>query len=177
MTLLIAILKSSIMLRVSSVTFSNTIELIWSSFIVNFGGKPSATSIDNKKSYKVIVTTSLLMGLVIWIAYRSFLTSELSVVREKLPFEDFEDLAKTNWKLALPGRSSTTTQQFLDPLPNSAYSRVLENNIDDSSFTDDFEQMEEKLLQETNTALFVFAGHMKKTKSYADCKVYLALIF
>ena len=171
MSLLIAILKSSIMLRFSSATFSNSIELIWTSFIANFGGKPSATSIDSKKSYKVTVTTSLLSGLIIWIAYRSFLTSELSVVREKLPFEDLEGLANTNWKLTLPSRTSTTSQQFIDPLPNSVYERISENNMDDNSFIKDQKQLEERLLQEPNTATFTFVGHLKNTKSYANCKV------
>ena len=171
MTFLITILKSSIMLRFSSTHFSTSIGLIWSSFIANFGGKPSTTSIDNKKSYKLIITTSLLSGLIIWIAYRSYLTSELSVVREKLPFDNLEGLANTNWKLSLPSRSSTTSLPFIDPLPNSVYSRISKNNIDGSSFTTGFNQLEEKLLNEPNTASFTFAGHLKSTKSYASCKV------
>ena len=71
---------------------------MWTSFTANFGGKPSESPIDLKKSYKLTVFISLLGGVIIWIAYRSFLCAELSIVEEKLPFKDLESLSKTTWR-------------------------------------------------------------------------------
>ena len=70
----------------------------WNTFITYFGGSPENTSIDNERPYNIIVLTSLLGGVIIWIAYQSFLTAELSVVIKKYPFNDFESLAATDWK-------------------------------------------------------------------------------
>ena len=74
------------------------ISFFWTSLIPIVGGKPGPTQIDAKKSYRAIVFVSLLGGIVIWIAYRSFLTAELSVTHKKYPFNDLESLSKTNWK-------------------------------------------------------------------------------
>ena len=70
----------------------------WNTFITYFGGSPESTPIDDKRPYNIIVLTSLLGGVIIWIAYQSFLTAELSVVIKKYPFNDFESLAATDWK-------------------------------------------------------------------------------
>ena len=71
---------------------------VWTSLIAFFGGEPSETAIDGKRSYKTIVMVSLLGGSVIWIAFNAALTSELAIVVEKMPFNDFESLSKTNWR-------------------------------------------------------------------------------
>ena len=74
------------------------ISFIWTSLTTIVGGKPGPSQLDSKRSYKAIVFVSLLGGLIIWIAYRSFLTAALSVVEKKYPFNDLESLSKTNWK-------------------------------------------------------------------------------
>ena len=71
---------------------------LWTSFIANFGGKPTATKIDKKRSYKVVVFTSLLSGVLIWIIYRSMLTAAFSVAYKKYPFNDMESFSRTNWR-------------------------------------------------------------------------------
>ena len=74
------------------------ISFIWTSLIPIVGGKPGPTQLDSKRTYRAIVFISLLGGLIIWIAYRSFLTAALSVTDKKYPFNDLESLSKTNWK-------------------------------------------------------------------------------
>ena len=71
---------------------------LWISFIANFSGKPTATKIDKKKSYKAIVFTSLLSGVLIWISYRSMLSAAFSVTYKIYPFDDMESFARTDWR-------------------------------------------------------------------------------
>ena len=63
----------------------------------NVGGKPSKSGLEKISSYKIIIFTTLLGGLVNWIAYRSQLTADLSVHVFKYPFNDLESLSKTNY--------------------------------------------------------------------------------
>ena len=72
---------------------------IWPSIAGNFGpgGKPSVSNIDTFSSYKFLVFTSLLSGLIIWISYKSQLTAKFSVDLKKYPFTDMESLSKTNY--------------------------------------------------------------------------------
>ena len=85
------------------VTYSyiEIIGFLWTSFIANFGGKPSCSKIDSKESYKFIIFVSLLSGAVIWISYRAKLTSELSIIDKSLPFTDLESFYKSNWRYVL----------------------------------------------------------------------------
>ena len=73
------VFKSSISYKFSKLKLSNIIGFLWYSYIVYFGGKPSGTAIDSKRTYKFIVFVSLLGGIIIWISYRSFLTAELAI--------------------------------------------------------------------------------------------------
>ena len=63
----------------------------------NFGGKPTSSKIDKYKSYKTLLFSSLLGSVIVWIAYRSFLSSELTVKITKYPFNDMESLTETNY--------------------------------------------------------------------------------
>ena len=65
--------------------------------MANFGGRPFPLKIDILNSYKSLVFTSLLGGVIIWIFYRGQLTSKLSVKLKKYPFNDLESLSKTNY--------------------------------------------------------------------------------
>jgi hypothetical protein len=70
----------------------------WTCLMANFGGKPGPSKLDSKQSYRLIIVISLLTGSVIWISYRAFLTSKLSVAKKVLPFNDMESLANTNYR-------------------------------------------------------------------------------
>ena len=70
---------------------------LWTSMMANFGGKPMLSKIGHVNSYKSTIFLSLLAGLVVWISYRAFITSELSVIVAKYPFNDLESLSKTNY--------------------------------------------------------------------------------
>ena len=95
---IMTVFKSSILYKFSDLKLSNIIGFLWYSYIVYFGGKPSGTAIDSKRTYKLIVFVSLLGGIIIWISYRSFLTAELAINIKKYPFNDMNSLSKTNWK-------------------------------------------------------------------------------
>ena len=92
------VFKSSISYKFSKLKLSNIIGFLWYSYIVYFGGKPSGTAIDSKRTYKFIVFVSLLGGIIIWIAYQSCLTAKLAVDIKKYPFNDMHSLSKTNWR-------------------------------------------------------------------------------
>ena len=92
------VFKSSISYKFSKLKLSNIIGFLWYSYIVYFGGKPSGTAIDSKRTYKFIVFVSLLGGIIIWISYRSFLIAVLSVNIKKYPFNDMYTLSKTDWR-------------------------------------------------------------------------------
>ena len=97
--LLISLVKSIVMQRFSSLKMTSMIGFLWNTYsMFLMGGKPAKTSIDNKRSYRVIVLISMLGGTILWIAYRSFLAAELAVVIKKYPFRDLETLSKTEFK-------------------------------------------------------------------------------
>ena len=78
--------------------FSHTIYLenLWLAFKANFGGKPS--SIHENNSYKISIFSCLLVGSIVWMAYRAEIISELSVLKVKMPFDSLEDLLKSNYR-------------------------------------------------------------------------------
>ena len=69
---------------------------LWVAFKANAGGKPS--SIKKNNSYKIVLFDCLLVGSLVWMAYRASFTSELAVVKLKLPFNDLESLLRTDFK-------------------------------------------------------------------------------
>jgi hypothetical protein len=69
---------------------------LWVAFKANAGGKPS--TIKKIASYKIVLFDCLLVGSVVWMAYRASFTSELSIVKLKLPFNDLESLLRTDFK-------------------------------------------------------------------------------
>ena len=96
--IIFVIFKAGLMLSFSKLRLSYILGFLWSSSIAYVGGKPTPTSIDKRKSYKATVQVSLIGGMVIWIAYRSFLTADLSVTIKQLPFTDLNSLSNTNWR-------------------------------------------------------------------------------
>ena len=95
MTFTIAMVKSVLQYKFSKLYLMNCFGFYWTTFIAIFGGKPSGTPIDSKKSYRLIVFVSLLSGLLIWMFYRSFIIASLSVQVTEYPFKDIESLSKT----------------------------------------------------------------------------------
>lgn len=75
---------------------SHYLRNLWVSFKANAGGKPS--SIKKNTSYKIVLFDCLLVGSLIWMAYRASFTAELAVVKLKLPFNDLESLLRTDFK-------------------------------------------------------------------------------
>ena len=69
---------------------------LWIALKANIGGKPS--EILKYSTYQILLFTCLLVGSVLWMAYRASFTSELSVRRLKYPFNDLESLLKSDYK-------------------------------------------------------------------------------
>ena len=102
-----AIMKFSIFCYYDSINVLEFGSAFWTSFISNFGGKPTKKSFDTETPYKIIIFTSLLCGSLIWISYRSYLTSALFITKKKLPFTDMKSFSKTNWRyVAILNRNS-----------------------------------------------------------------------
>ena len=70
---------------------------IWASFTPNFGGTPFQSKTDFIASYKTLVFVFMLDGLILWVAYQSFLYTELSTPLIKNPFSDLNTLAKSDY--------------------------------------------------------------------------------
>ena len=69
---------------------------LWVALKANAGGKPS--KLQKNSAHRIVLFDCLLVGSVIWMAYRASFTSELSVTKLKLPFNDLESLSKTDYK-------------------------------------------------------------------------------
>ena len=72
----------------------------WIAFKANFGGKPSSVN-SKTNAYRIVMFICLLSGSLFWIAYRASLTSELSVINLKQPFNDLEGLLTSNYRYFL----------------------------------------------------------------------------
>ena len=81
-----------------SLTLLNFFTFIWNSFVSNFGGRCFRLNMEDITSYKVSILTSLLTGTILWMAYRSHLTSELSIYEQRYPFKDMESFSRTKWR-------------------------------------------------------------------------------
>ena len=74
----------------------NFLTNLWVALKANAGGKPS--KLQKTTVHRIVLFDCLLVGSVIWMAYRASLTSELSVAKLKLPFNDLGSLSKTDYK-------------------------------------------------------------------------------
>ena len=97
-TFVIALLKTCIAIVFHKANVAQFFGFLWISFVAFFGGKPNGTPVDAKRSYKAIMIVSLIGGLIIWIAFRASMTSELAIVLRQLPFNDMLSFSKTNWR-------------------------------------------------------------------------------
>ena len=69
---------------------------LWIALKSNVGGKPN--NILKHSTYQILLFTCLLVGSVVWMAYRASFTSELSVRKLKLPFNNLEGVLKSDYK-------------------------------------------------------------------------------
>ena len=75
----------------------NFLKNLWVTFKANFGGKPNC-SVPANTTHKIVMFECLLVGSLIWMAYRASLTSELSVKKLKLPFNSLESLLTSDYQ-------------------------------------------------------------------------------
>ena len=68
------------------------------SIFANFGGAHFNSKIDKVNSYKLVILTALVNGVVIWAYYQASLTSELAIKLESYPFNDLQSFSKTNYR-------------------------------------------------------------------------------
>ena len=92
----IGIIKSSILEEYHPI--SKTVFYLWSSLKAFFGVPPLQNKFSLRDSYRLIVFVSLLFGQIVWVSYNAFLTSELAITEESLPFKDLESLSETDWR-------------------------------------------------------------------------------
>ena len=152
-----------------------------------FGGKLHGTKIDNVTSYKIIAITTLLSGVVIWIYYRSFIVSELSVELQRYPFHDLESLSKTNYRLELilfhsklffktwyihrlvSGSKSTNYYAALT-VDIPVYKKIMESNVDPETSFNSLSDSIDLTLKRPNTVLF-YGKHVVLNMKEFECKV------
>ena len=80
-------------------TALSTMELSWTLFSFNFGKPPPQnTGLMSYLPLKIFAFCSLLVGSVIFMSYRASLTSELSTVTYRLPFESLEEFLSSDYK-------------------------------------------------------------------------------
>ena len=69
---------------------------VWVSIKANFGGE--LVLLQENAVVKIVLFSCSLVGVIIWGAYQASLTSELSIIKLKLPFIDLETLLKSDYK-------------------------------------------------------------------------------
>ena len=63
----------------------------------NFGVAPFESKTDHLTSYKALLFSFTMDGLVLWISYQSFIYFELSTAITKDPFNDLDSLANSDY--------------------------------------------------------------------------------
>ena len=63
----------------------------------NFGIAPFESKTDNLTSYKALLFSFAMDGLVLWVSYQSFIYFELSTAIMKDPFNDLDSLANSDY--------------------------------------------------------------------------------
>ena len=63
----------------------------------NFGIAPFESKMDHLTSYKALLFSFAMDGLVLWVSYQSFIYFELSTAIIKDPFNDLDSLANSDY--------------------------------------------------------------------------------
>lgn len=115
------------------IQFTNIMVTFWIAFKANFGGKPSKINAKNN-AYQIGIFICLLAGSIFWIAYRASLTSELSVVRLKPPFNNLESLLKSDYRLISPPKSWAMSLTLINAEEGSIWAKLYQKKMDEKSF-------------------------------------------
>ena len=68
-------------------------------------------------------------------------------------------------------KESSITKIITDALPNTPYSQVFQNNMDETSYINDIEERFKHLSNEPQRTLLISASNVRKRSEYADCQV------
>ena len=63
----------------------------------NFGVAPFESKTDHLTSYKALLVSFAMDGLVLWISYQSFIYFDLSMAITKDPFNDLDSVANSDY--------------------------------------------------------------------------------
>ena len=92
----VSLMKATVLEKKTQILFQ-LLKYCWDSTLPIFGGA-SSDDFKGTVSYKILLTTSLLSGYVIWTSYNAALTSELLITEKTYPFKDLESVSVTNWR-------------------------------------------------------------------------------
>ncbi len=83
------------------------------------------------------IISIVLLGVIVWNFYQSFIISGLANLKVQYPFTDLEGLSKSSYFLtSSSSKRSATTIRFTKPVPGSVEEKIFINNMDiDKSFT------------------------------------------
>ena len=168
--LIIALFKLLTMRELQDkIKIAKVLDTIWTSFAAYFGGSFSETKITERKSYKIIVFVSLLSGYIIWASYQAMLTSELATKSNFMPFDDFESLSKTDWRLITEDFSTSNywVNIWANALENSSFYNVYKNNMNNNSFLK-YPRYMLDILENQKTAFF---SRKENVMESIQCKV------
>ena len=76
--------------------FFNYLGNLWFALKANIGGKPS--TVQPNYAHRLVLLFRLLAGSIVWMTYRASLTTELSIIKTNLPFNDMESLLISDYK-------------------------------------------------------------------------------
>ena len=79
-------------------------------------------------------------------------------------------------RLICGSKESSITKIITDALPNTPYSKVFQNNMDESSYINDIEERFKHLSNEPQRTLLISSSNVRKRSEYADCQVNLSVI-
>ena len=74
---------------------SNIFDTFWSIFASIFGRKPNQMVHDQKTPLRIVIFSTFLVGMVLFMSYRASLTSELSCVSPQKPFNSLQEFMES----------------------------------------------------------------------------------
>ena len=99
LTVALCIIITWKILDTHQISIKITVKIIYISFKTNFGSGSFDSFPDSGiQALNIIFLTALLMGNLIWLTYNGSLLSALITTQIMKPFEDLEELTKTNYR-------------------------------------------------------------------------------
>ena len=95
-SLLLSLVDGSLNVQEKVYILPSYLGKLWIAIKANFGGNPGLVSTRN--SYRIIIFDCLLVGSIVWMAYKASLTSKLAVVQQEYPFKNLQDLLESNYE-------------------------------------------------------------------------------